>query len=135
MPLAQRSKQNTNAPVPPPPPATKAPARESRTIPPARSQRRESLHIADAGFWPAPPEVVASIQALKEEKLAQKLAEKQAERTAEHARRESEAAVKAQRRAVEEAAAEKAAAVLEALEEADLLAAREATDAAARLIA
>ena len=82
-----------------------------------------------------PSEAVASIQSSKEEKLAQKLAEKQAERAVEHARRESEAAVEAQRRAVEEAAAEKAAAVLEALEEADLLAAREATDAAARLVA
>ena len=133
MPLAQRS--NTNTPVTLPPPAMKTAPRASRTIPAARSQRRESLHIADAGIWPMPSEAVANVQASKEEKLAQKLAEKEAERAVEHARRESEAAVEAQRRVVEEVAAQKAAAVLEALEEADLLAAREATDAAARLVA
>ena len=131
MPLAQRS--NTNARVPPPSAATKAPPRASRPIPAARSQRRESLHIADAGFWPDPSEAVASIHASKQAVLEKLAAKKEAERAVEQARREAEAAAEAQRLAVEAAAAEKAAAVLKALDEADQLAAREATDAAARL--
>ena len=133
MPLAHRS--NTNARMPPPPPATKAPPRASRTIPAARSQRRESLHIADPGFWPDPSEAVASIQASKQAELEKLTKKKEAERAVEQARREAEAAAEAQRLAVEAAAAEKAAAVLKALDEADQLAAREATDAAARLAA
>ena len=133
MPLAHRS--NTNARMPPAAAATKAPPRASRTIPAARSQRRESLHIADPGFWPDPSEAVASIQASKQAELEKLTKKKEAERAVEQARREAEAAAEAQRLAVEAAAAEKAAAVLKALDEADQLAAREATDAAARLAA